>query len=343
VQPAFQENPVMMHRIRFVVLILIASLAATMVSAQDTTDVPRGTEVPGNEVDDFHPSLSFDISSDARWRSGDGFAMEQGRLWTALRITPEISLLGLVRSPLDTSLNWYDFGRRRYNVAQLYAQYRNTLSISDIDVDYTARAGKLEWFPSFTEPRLVIEHIDEYLNPTSFYGVNLSAGAMLYEPFRISAYAEGFSGDLIDQNVKPQLTEAVLRAEPQLIGDLGIRAQVGKSPASIHAVNYAYLNFRPTFLEYLTLDLRGGKLAALDQTPYGVHVGLIGTFEYIELGGYYERRIDQEPGTQILGFYYRIIGPPLLARILGTYQVLYDFNTNTLRFTIPFIAVNFNW
>ncbi len=331
----------MQRYLRAAMLVAALTLCALPTRGQDTTGIP--VHEIAVDRDAFRPVLSLDLAADGRWRSGDGFAMEQGRLWSSLRLTSEFSLLALVRSPYDSTINWYDLGKRRYNLAQAFAQYRSTLSISTIGIDYTARAGKLEWYPSFTDPRLVVEHIDQFLNPIGYHGLSLSAGAMLYAPYRISAYAEGISGDLIDQKVKPELTEAVLRAEPQLIGDLGLRAQVGKSPASIHAVNWAYLSYRPTFLDYLTLDLRAGKLPAFDESPYGVHVELIGTFTYVELGGYYERRIDQAPGTQILGFYYRIIGPPLLARILGTYQVLYDFNTNTLRFTIPFIAVNFNW
>jgi hypothetical protein len=327
----------MSHYFRSTAILLVLLAMVAVAQAQDTT----GT---GDEnFPAFRPTLSLDFSADGRWRSGGGFAIEQGRLWSALHLTPEISILGLIRSPYDSTINWYDVGRRRYLLAQLFAQYQSTIPISTINLNYTVRAGKLEWYPDFDDPRLVLEHIDLYTNPTDFYGVNLAVGAMLYEPARISAYAEGYSGDLIDQSVKPKLTEAVLRADPSLIGDFSFHAQAGKSQSSIHAVNYAFLAYRPTLGDFLSLDARIGKLVAIDQTPYGIHLGLVGSFKYIELGGYYERRLNQDPGTQILGFYYRIIGPPELARFLGMYQILYDFNTNTLRFTIPFLSFNFNW
>lgn len=102
----------------------------------------------------------------------------------------------------------------------------------------------------------------------------------------------------------------------------------------------AFVHYSPTLFGDLRIDLRAGKLPGMDQTPYGARISLEKPFKYVALGGYYERRLNQPAGRQIMGFSWRVISPPILAKLMGTFLLAYDLRTNALRATIPFIKMN---
>ncbi len=170
----------------------------------------------------------------------------------------------------------------------------------------------------------------------------MRADAPLNSKGTLLAHLGSHSGDLISQDVKPVINDAYLRYTPQLMTDVGVKVQVGESQATRHFVNEAFINYTPRFFE-IFFDVRIGKLAGVDDTPYGIHFGVERVFKFVRLGGYYERRLNQAEGERILGFYWSFVSSSIVGRLYNVYHLVYDTNTNTLRFFLPFIALDFRF
>ena len=123
---------------------------------------------------------------------------------------------------------------------------------------------------------------------------------------------------------------------------LGLSTQIGIAQGSQHIVNFAQILYKPK-LENLQCDVRIGKLPTYDETPYGIHLGITRRFKYISLGGYYEKRLNQNTKGEIAGVQWNIIEPPKLAKFVSTFNLFYDFNTNTIWMWIPILKINIQY
>ncbi|MBK8563785.1 MAG: hypothetical protein IPN76_10705 [Saprospiraceae bacterium] len=193
--------------------------------------------------------------------------------------------------------------------------------------------------PSLSDPRLIAENIEKYFTPESFYGGSIQARMPIDRKEILTAYIGAHSGDILGGKVSPAVQDAYVMLKLPLIKNIAFDAQFGKYQGSVHFVNYCYLNYKPQ-VEKVNFDLRAGKLLALDKSPYGVHVGLTRPFHFIEIGGYYQWRLNMVGDRQIFGFTWRFLKPQKLVEIMNAYNFIYDTNTNTLRFIIPFINLN---
>lgn len=308
--------------------------SAVVVSAQEG--------LPPKPPARFFNRFSIELSGNGKWNfTGEGFAMENFRLWTTLSIMRHLNFITLTESSVEKDAEWDDWEARENRLAQCYLHYYRTFSLLPYGFTLDAKAGKLEWYPNFSDMQFIVENIDLYEEPPSMYGASLRLTIPLNKKESLYAHFGGYSGDLSADKIEPELKDAYLRVTPELFKDVGLKAQIGQSEGTKHLVKEAYLSYAPTFFGNLTLDTRIGKLAGRDETPYGIHLGISRKFKYIELGGYYERRLEQDPDTEhILGFYWTILAPEPLVKFINEFHIMYDTNSDTLHFTIPFLRVS---
>jgi hypothetical protein len=285
--------------------------------------------------------FSFDMSGDGKWEFDEGFG---GKWVDEVRFTGAADLTEKWRVVAVDEMR-FDDNRTSNNLTRVFIQYHNIFRfnkekvLAPQSVSINLKAGLLEWYPALNDPRLVAENIDKYFNPQSFYGSSIQVRVPIDKKEILTAYLGAHTGDVLDASVKPALQDAYLMIKVPVVKNTQINAQVGKYQGSKHLVNFCYLQYKPT-VELVTFDLRAGKLPALDQSPYGVHIGVIRPFKFIEIGGYYQRRLNMIGTKQIFGVTWRFLKPKKLVEVMNTYNFLYDSNTNTLRFIIPFIHLN---
>lgn len=204
------------------------------------------------------------------------------------------------------------------------------------------KAGVFEWFPTHTNVQQIIENAEAYITPPIIYGGSGYLRAPLLKDRSLQMYLGAHSGDLINNEAEAELFNAFLHYEKTVIFNLGVSARAGKAQASKHLVNHAYLFYRPK-MEKLSLDIQAGKLPAYDQSPYGIHLGMYRDFKYVRLGGYYQRRLNQQTKGEIAGVSWNITGPPRLAKIVNSFNIIYDFNTNTIWMWMPLLKLDIEY
>jgi hypothetical protein len=297
-----------------------------------------------NEYLNFAPqSLRTSLSADGKIgfsKTDPAFGINQIRWNTYLTLKNNVVLGAEVKSNKGNDAYWYEFNNRTTKLSQLYLQYSNTYKVFSFDFTFNMRFGKLEYYPSYTEPQLILDNIDQYLNPPSFYGALLSADAMFWRPINLEGHFNANSSDIKNDFYKANINDAYLSINPETKFKLGARVSAGRIQGTKYGVNEAYLYYSPSIQKIIKLDARIGKLPGLDETPYGVRIGGEGYFKYFALGAYYERRINQRNDEKYIGFYWRIINPPELVGFLNSYQIIYDTNNDILRFNIPFLTLN---
>ena len=285
-------------------------------------------------------SLIIDLTGDGKWTSGEGFGIDEMRLRSTLNFTENSRLVAIAESRVGTDAKWNDWDKRDNKLTQVYFQYNKRLLILPYGLFLNAKAGRVEWYPLFADPRLIIENIDLFLKPKSIYGIHLTLDLPLSPRGDLNAHIGVDSGDLSADRPKPTFNDAFIRFTPKLLKDVGFCAQIGRTQGTKFLVSDAFFHYSPTFFGNLKIDLRVGKLAGKDETPYGARITAYKPFKYIGLGGYYERRLDQPENEQIVGFFGRIISPPKLAEFMDLFMISFDTNTNTLRANIQFIKTS---
>ena len=293
--------------------------------------------------------LILDINGGGVWEMGSdksGISVEELRLSGQFFFTSRISMGVMNKTRFrQNSKTTNDF-------TQVYAQYTAFLKNSKktglwrMPSVVNLKAGWLEWIPRYKDPKLIVENLDRYMFPESFYGLDLNIVSPIDAQNHYVCYFNGILKDVFDKN-SIEIPNAYLSVNQPVYKNLSLCMQVGKMTGAQHIVNHAYLQYKPSFGQ-LTFRLKAGKLPALDQSPYGVEVGFERPFKYIAIGGYYQRRIDQQNNPrvgdkQIFGFSIRIIKPKLLKDIFDAYNFIYDTNTEKLRFQIPVMSSEINF
>jgi hypothetical protein len=285
-------------------------------------------------------SFKVDASGDVMWDFGRRAGMNEIRLGSALYFPGNLSVCAVAKSRRDADSTSSFWGKRDIRLAEAYLRYSAKLPVPPYGLRAIVKAGKLERYPRFRDIELIMENWDEYLNPVRFYGADVGLDMPLVRSGWLNAHADGISGDLASSKPEPHLYNAFLRFTPNLfVKDFGVTAQVGRSEETDDWVSEAVVRYSPTVFRDLKVDLRAGRLPGRDSTPFGARISVEKPFKYIALGAYYERRLNQPAGTQFMGFSWRIIGPPWLARFLNTLLICYDTNSNTLWAHIPFVEV----
>ena len=286
-------------------------------------------------------SFNADVSGEVMWDFGRRVGMNEIRLGSALSFPGHLSVCAVAKSRRDADSTSSFWGKRDIRLAEAYLGYSAKLPVPPYGLRALVKAGKVERYPRFSDIELIMENWDKYLNPDRFYGAYVSLDMPLAPTGWLNAHADFSSGDLASSKPVPVLYNAFLRFTPDLfVRDLGVTAQFGRTEGTSHLVSEAVVRYSPTVFRDLKVDLRAGRLPGRDETPFGARISVWKPFKYIALGAYYERRLNQPAETQYLGFSWRIIGPPWLARFMNTFLMCYDSNTNTIWAHIPFFEVD---
>ncbi len=201
------------------------------------------------------------------------------------------------------------------------------------------RVGMIEWTPVVTDTRIIMDNAQSFLSPPVVYGATAAVTIPILQDRSLTLFAAGHSGDYLHGELPAELTDLHLNYSKIFIHNLGIQAQAGKAFGSKHLVNHAHLSWQPRW-EKLTITIKAGKLPAYDQSPYGIHLGAYRNFKYVGLGGYYERRINQNTKGNIAGIRWSITGPPKVVRVVNEFNIIFDFNTTSWWVMIPLIKLN---
>lgn len=200
--------------------------------------------------------------------------------------------------------------------------------------------GRLQWRPRFTNLQLILENADLFFNPIEFWGASTDIRIPFFKQQLLKFRFRARSGDLLFQDdIDPLVQDTYFTLQKFHKKVIGLEAQFGKAQGSQHLINFAHITLRPKW-EDLQFTFKLGKLPSYDESPYGIHIGLRREFTYIALGGFYERRIEQQTEDNIAGFYWNIIGPPKVVEVVRAFQFSYSFNTNSIIVFIPFVKVN---
>jgi len=328
------------HRVpRTALYVLCGSLVALM-------GLPKlySQELPRRRSPWLPRSLTIESSGAGKWAFGREIGIDEVRLGSVLGFGRNLSLVAVAKSRVGTDAKWNDWDKRENGLTELFFQYYRRLSILPYGLQFRAKAGKVEWYPIFTDPELIIENMDLYLHPKSIYGVNLTTDVPLTSKDYLNAHVDFSSGDLSSAKPIPTFNNAFLRFTPGLfIKDLGLSTQIGRTEGTMHIVSEAFVHYSPTFFGNLEVDFGLGKLPGHDSTPYGARIAVERSFKYVALGGYYEWRLGQPKGERFMAFSWRIISPPQLARFMSTFHVMYSVGTNTLWAAIPFVEASIGW
>jgi len=297
-------------------------------------------------------SLNIDNYTHGMWEFNEGITsqkLNEYRIRGQLNTRSGISLFIENKSRFQTDLP------SENKLSQYYLQYSKAFSheswfpLFKYNTRVLLKAGKIEWYPTFRDTRLIKENLDLFRDPYSFHGILLDLNMPLLKDYSLRARITGHSHDFAQKDTKAQIRNAYVNYRYNFIKNFGLRTQMGLMEGNRHLVNYAYLFYGHKF-DNVQLGLKAGKLLSLDDIPYGIEVSLEREFNYVAFGGFYQIRLGQQDyfeknktDSQIFGFSMRILGPKVLRDVMDTYQLLYDTNTKTLRFVIPVLLTNFDF
>ena len=320
----------------YLLLIILAYLSGTtIVFSQDSI----------KHTPFFIPqSLSFNVNSNFHWYVNDGINTnftDQMFVRADLKYSRNFDLIIINKTKSYNS----DLQNR---FSDAYFNYRNNFK-ADASIPIfrygsylDLKVGVIEWYPTFTNVQLILENAEKFLNPPQIYGGSLVSRTPLTNDRSLNVHLSAHTGDLINHKLDPQLLDLYLNYTKLFKYQLGISTQVGIAQGSKHVVNFAQILYQPK-LENMQLDFKLGKLPTYDETPYGIHLGFTRKFKFISLGGYYERRLDQNTKGEIAGVQWSIVGPPKLAQLVSTFNLFYDFNTNTVWMWVPLIKIDISY
>jgi len=148
-------------------------------------------ELPKHRWSWLPSSFTTEASADAKWAFGREVGIDEIRLWSSVSFPNNLNLDAVVKSRVGTDAGLNDWGKRDNRLAELFFQYYRRFSILPYGLQFRAKAGKVEWYPIFTDLEQIIENMDLYLHPKSMYGANLTLDAPLV-PKGLSQCACGF-------------------------------------------------------------------------------------------------------------------------------------------------------
>lgn len=299
----------------------------------------------------FQPrQLTVDINANGMWQMDEGVS---GQWVDELRLRSQLYLKNHLSLVVEDKVSFSPNTSTTNNLSKGYLQYSNALShngwlpIFRHRTYVNIQTGKMEWYPQYRDIRLMSENFEKFRNPTSFYGVSYRIGMPLVKDRWLKLTMSGHFGDWGNDGVPSRLRNIYLDFRKDFVKNFGLATRGGKMENSRYWINFSYLYYTPT-IEKIQLGFRVGKLLSLDDIPYGTEIRMEREFKYIAIGGYFQQRINQKSHfeqtggeSQIFGFTWRIIAPKKLKNIFNSYQFIYDTNTNTLRFVIPFMLTNF--
>ncbi|MCF8229595.1 MAG: hypothetical protein K9G58_06030 [Bacteroidales bacterium] len=310
--------------------------------------------VSGQDRDFFlkPTGASFDALTYGMWEFNDGLT---GQSLNELRLRGQLytrSGLGLL---IENKSRFFPDQATENDFSQVYLQYAHSFShkgwfpLFKNGTNLLVKAGRIEWYPVFKDIRLISENLELYRQPYSFHGLLVDLNMPLLKDKSLALRFNAHSNDIIEGDEEARIRNLYVSYRKNIYKKFGIAAQLGEMEGTRYLVNYAYFFYRPV-IEKVQLGFKAGKLLSLDEIPYGFEVRIEREFNFIALGAYYQRRIDQqayfeELGTnsQIFGFTWRFLKPRILKHIMDTYQLVYDTNTETLRFVIPILLSNFDF
>jgi len=289
-------------------------------------------------------TTSFSINSNFHWFINEGIHgkfVDQMYINANLRYNRNLQIVVINKTKLknDTLQNKF---------SDIYFNYTNNfkanakIPIFKYGSYLNLKVGMLEWFPTFTNVQLILENAEKYINPSQIYGGSIISITPLTRDIALNIHLGAHTGDLIYNKLDPELLDLYLNYTKIFKYSLGISTQIGIAQGSKHVVNFAHLLYQPKF-EDIQFDVKIGKLPTIDETPYGIHLGFTRKFKYISLGGYYEKRLNQDTKGEIAGVSWSIIGPPKLAKFVSTFNLFYDFNTNTIWMWIPILKIDIRY
>lgn len=318
-----------------VIVVFLCPASISLLFSQDTTQ-KRSVFLPQQAT--FNNNLNF------RWFLNDGFNaqfIEQMYNGVRFQFSNNIDVFvqhktffagDSVRHVLsDVRLSYYKLFTPSDNIPVL-----SNGAILDV------KLGMFEWFPTYSNVQQIIENADKFIYPSKIYGGSILLNSPLTKDQSLRFQFAAHSGDLINKELDPELLDVFLNYTRLFKYEIGVSAQVGQAQGSQHVVNYAHLLFQPK-IEKLSFNVKLGKLPTYDNTPYGFHIGLSREFKYVLLGGYYERRLNQDTKGHIAGFSWHIKGPPALAKFVSTFSFIYDINSNTVWMWIPLLKIDIQY
>jgi hypothetical protein len=286
-------------------------------------------------------ATSFEVSTNFHWVTHDGIKDKFIDQMYINAYFKYIHGLQIVVTDKTKSVN----GETKSRFSDIYITYTDNfrananIPVFKYGLYLNVKAGMQEWIPTFTNTQLILENAEKYINPQEIYGGSIVCSAPVTRDRAFSIYFGAHTGDVVHHYTDPELLNLYASYTKMSRFNLGLSAQVGIAQGSRHIVNFAHLLYQPKF-EELQCDIKAGKLPTVDAAPYGIHMGVKRDFKYISIGGYYEKRLYQNTRKQIAGISWHIIGPPKIAKFISTFNLFYDFNTNTVWMWIPFLKVD---
>lgn len=321
---------------KYLLLIIIIYISGTTsVFSQDST----------KHTPFFIPKLAtFKVTSNFHWFINDGIdASFTDQMYVQANLqysrNTELVIRNRTRSINNSLQN--KFSDIYFNYRKNFKAKKN-IKIFKYGSSLNLKVGVIEWFPIFTNVQLILENAEKYINPSQIYGGSIVSITPLTKDKSLRVQLGAHTGDLINNKLDPEIFDLFLNYTKVFKYNLGISTQVGIAQGSQHVVNFAQITYQPKF-EKLQLDIRAGKLPTHDESPYGIHLGLTRRFKYISLGGYYERRLNQDTQGEIAGIQWNIIGPSKLAKFVSSFNLYYDFNQNTIWMWIPILKIDINY
>ena len=302
-------------------------------------------QTPAKQTPFFIPqSATFSANANFHWYLNDGIdanICDQIHLRAELKYRNNLSLVILNKTNFKGNYRNNKFSDIYFAFFKSFRSNKK-IPVFKYGTSLNLKVGVIEWYPSFTNVQLILENAEKFINPPQIYGGSLVSVTPLTNNKALTFHFGGHTGNLINHTLDAELLDFYLNYTKVIKYDLGVAVQAGRAQGSQHIVNFANITYQPK-LENLKFDIKAGKLPSVDQSPYGVHLGIVRTFKYIALGGYYEKRIDQHTRSEIAGIYWNIIGPPKLAKLISTFNLFYDFNTNRIWMWVPLIKLNIKY
>ncbi len=321
-----------MKKRTFILLFSILFLCKQTVCAQDSL----------KNVPFFIPqTTSLNVNSNFHWFISES---TEKKLVDQIYIRAKIKYSKNIQFIVTNKIKYKNY-KWQNKISDIYLNYTNTFNDKNKffflknGTYLNLKIGKQEWHPTYTNVQLILENAEQFVNPSQIYGGSIILKMPLTKEKSLNFNFSAHTGDLIYNNLAAEILDIYLNYTKILEIKLGMSAQIGIAQGSKHIVNFAHLLYQPE-LEKIKFDIKLGKLQTYDETPYGIHIGLKRKFKYLSLGGYFEKRINQNTKGNIAGIQWNIIGPPKLAKFISTFNFTYDFNTNTVWMWIPIIKID---
>ncbi len=284
---------------------------------------------------------TFQITSNYHWNIPDGangFFVDYLRAYFSFRLYNNLRFAAINESTFEGNTLHNDFPEYYVGYSFSSAMLKKPGILTHLEY-LDLRAGRLRWFPKYSKITLFFSDPNSFIDPASFSGLSLYSRIMVIRKLNLKINIGAISGDVFTGDPGARLYDLNVNWNQRVYKKLGFELQVGISQGSQHVVNWSYAYYEPKWND-VEFTLQAGKLPGYDESPYGMHVGLARNFNFIRIGGFYERRVDQHTRAEIAGITWGFIGNSTIAKIFNTFQINYDFNTNTVWVYIPVFSLD---